>query len=486
MRSNMNDERRQQLATESVGKLLLKLSLPAGIGMFVMSLYNVIDTIFIGQVVGPMGIAGLSIVFPIQMLTMGLGMMIGIGGASLISRTLGAGGIEKSERTLGNALFCIGVIGGLIMLVVLPNSAFWLRLVGASETIMPYAKGYLDIVLIGIVFRICAMGASQLIRAEGNARVPMFSMIIGAVLNIILDAIFIIALNMGVQGAAAATVISEFVTCLYIAHYYRFQYSTLKFRIKNLLPVGSIIREIMVIGFGSFVRTVGGSLVAIIVNRTLITYGGDMAVASFGMVQRIMMFIFMPIMSVGQGLQPILGFSYGARRFDRALRAIKLSIIVTTILAFISFLVIYFLPAPFLRIFTSGEALISAGSHAAKIIFFVAYLIGFQMIGSVVFQAIGKAVQTFLTATARQILFLLPLIYILPNFLGLDGIWYSIPIADGLSFLLTLALFIPQIREFKKAEATTPEMPFPPGPDFPGGFRPGGMPGSRPTPPNVL
>ncbi|GAI09291.1 unnamed protein product, partial [marine sediment metagenome] len=212
---------------------------------------------------------------------------------------------------------------------------------------------------------------------------------------------------------------------------------------KNFVPKLIVIRGIMIIGFGSFVRMAGGSLVAIIVNRTLVAYGGDLAVAAYGMVHRVMMFAFMPIMSVGQGLQPILGFSYGAKRPDRALKVIKLSAIVATMFSIISFLFIFFFHAPIMRVFTNDASLVSAGSHAAKLIFLAAYLIGFQMVGSVVFQALGKAVPTFVTATSRQILFLLPLVFILPKFLQLDGVWLSFPIADALSFILTLALFIP-------------------------------------------
>lgn len=454
----MHDERQQMLANERIGKLLWKLSLPAGIGMFVMALYNVVDTIFIGQVVGPLGIAGLTIVFPIQILVMGIGLMIGIGGASLISRSLGARDFEKAERTLGNAILLAVILGVLITIVGLSDSSFWLRLIGASETILPYAKDYLDIILLGTVFRIFAMGINQLVRAEGNARVAMISMLIGAILNILLDAVFIIALGMGIKGAAIATVLSQVVTSLYIIHYYLFQGSSVKVHMKNFVPKLIVIRGIMVIGFGSFIRTTGGGLVAIIVNRTLVAYGGDLAVAAYGMVLRAMMVAFMPIISVGQGLQPILGFSYGAKRFDRALQAIKLSVIVATIFSIISFLFIFFLRAPIMGIFTNDGLLVAAGSHAAKLIFLAVYLIGFQMVGSVVFQALGKAVPTFVTATSRQILFLLPLVFILPRFLQLDGVWLSAPIADALSFILTLALFIPQIRELQRMELSAKNM----------------------------
>jgi len=247
-------------------------------------------------------------------------------------------------------------------------------------------------------------------------------------------------------------VLSQVLTSLYVIHYYLFQNSSVKVHMKNFVPKLIVIREIIIIGFGSFVRTAGGSLVAIIVNRTLVVYGGDLAVAAYGIVMRTMMFVFMPIISVGQGLQPILGFSYGAKRPDRALQVIRLSAIVATMFSIISFLFIFFFHAPIIRVFTTDSSLISASSSAAKLIFLAAYLIGFQMVGSVVFQALGKAVPTFVTATSRQILFLLPLIFILPRFFQLDGIWLSFPIADALSFILTLALFIPQIRELQSMD----------------------------------
>ncbi|MEE8413917.1 MAG: MATE family efflux transporter [Dehalococcoidales bacterium] len=451
------------LATESIGKLLFKLSLPAAVGMFVMALYNVVDTIFIGQVVGPLGIAGLTIIFPFQMVVMGLGMIVGIGGSSVISRALGAADIGKAERTLGNSVFLVIILGILIPVIGFSNIDFWLRLFGASDTILPYSRDYLEIILLSTVFMTFAMGISQLVRAEGNARVPMISMMIGASLNIVLDAIFILALDMGIRGAAIATMLSQVTTSLYIIHYYFFQNSSLKIHLKNFILDSSVVGEITAIGLGAFIRTTGGSLVTIIINRTLGAYGGDLGIASFGMAMRIMMFIFMPIMSVSQGLQPIIGFAYGAGRYDRLLQAIKLAIVVSTLLSIVSFSIIYFLPATVFSIFTTDASLVAASSHAAKIIFLAAFLIGFQIVGSVVFQALGKRLATLLTAVSRQILFLLPLIFILPKFWQIDGIWFSFPIADGLSFFMTLALLIPQLRAMKKSELAARSEPLPAG-----------------------
>jgi putative MATE family efflux protein len=420
-----------------------------------MCLYQIVDIIFVGQVVGPTGIAGVALVWPVQMLAMGTGQIIGIGGASLVSRALGSGDIDKAERTLGNAILYSIIIGVLVTIIGLANINFWLKLIGASETILPYAKDYLGIILIGMVFRICGMGISQLIRSEGNARVAMICMVISSILSIVLDAVFILALKMGVKGAAIASVLSDAFTFFYILHYYRFQNSSLKIHMKNFIPERSVTKEILAIGFGPFVTTIGGSLVMIILNRTVVTYGGDFAVAAFGMVQRAMMFITLPVMSIGQGVQPIIGFSYGAGRSDRTLEAIKLSIIVATIFAFIAFLIIFFFPTPLMRIFTQDSELLSVSSYAAKRIFFVVYLVGFQMVSQTVFQALGKAVATFLATVSRQMLFLLPLILILPRFWQLEGLWLAVPIADVLSFILTLAIFLREMRNLKGLKTTT-------------------------------
>jgi putative MATE family efflux protein len=446
----MRDTRQNLLANEGIGRLLIRLSLPAAVGMIVMALYNVVDTIFIGHAVGPLGIAGLTIVFPIQMLLMGVGMLLGIGGASLISRSLGAGDIHKAERTLGNAISLSIILGLLFTVIGLANSGYWARLFGASESIYPYAKGYLDIILMGTVFRIFAMSTNNLIRAEGNARVPMTSMIIGAGLNIVLDAIFILKLDMGVQGAAIATVISIMVSCLFLLSYYKFRNSTLKIRLTNLIPYYKVIKEIVSIGMASFARSSATSFIMILMNRSLILYGGDMSVATFGIVNRMLMFVLMPLMSIGQGLQPILGFSYGARNGKRALRAIKLSIIVSTIVSLVVFLPLVINAGPIIQIFTSDVYLITEATHAARLISLCLFLVGFQVVGSVLFQSIGKATPAFLTAISRQILFFLPLLLILPRFWKLDGIWLSYPVADVLAFLFTLLLFLPEVRKLRR------------------------------------
>jgi len=448
----MNNRGANVLDDDRIGHLLLKLSLPAFAGMFVMALYNVVDTIFIGRYVGSLGIAGLSIVFPIQMLTMGIGQMTGMGGASLISRLIGARNTPRAEHALGNTLTFTIIVSISLTVVGLSNPDLWLRFMGASDTILPYARDYMTIILTGVLFRTFAMSQNFLIRAEGNARVPMIGMIMGAGLNIVLDAIFIIPLGMGVKGAALATVIAQLITSMYFLRYYLSGKSYLRVHLKNMIIKWDILKSILAIGISSFARTAAQSLAVVFVNRTLLSFGGDLAISSYGLIQRIMIFALMPSIVIGQGMQPILGFNYGAKRYDRALQVIKLAIIAATSYSIIAFCALYFAPDLFIRVFTSDSQLIGLAAHAARHIFLAAYLIGFIIIGSVIFQAIGKAPQAFVTAIARPALFLLPLVFILPNYWQLDGVWLAFPITDALTSILVLVLVIPEIRMFRRHE----------------------------------
>jgi Na+-driven multidrug efflux pump len=290
-------------------------------------------------------------------------------------------------------------------------------------------------------------------------------MIMGAGLNIVLDAIFIISLGMGVKGAALATVIAQLITSLYFLRYYLSGKSFLRVHLQNMVIKWDILRPILAIGVSSFARTAAQSLAVIFVNRTLGTFGGDLAISSYGLIQRIMIFALMPSIVIGQGMQPILGFNYGAKRYDRALRVIKIAVIAATIYSIIAFCALYFAPELFIRVFTNDSGLIVLTAHAARQIFFAVYLIGFIVIGSILFQAIGKAPQAFVTAIARPALFLLPLVFILPNYWRLDGVWLAFPITDALTSILVLVLLIPEIKTFRKSLMSERESGFNPSDD---------------------
>jgi putative MATE family efflux protein len=423
----------------------------------------VVNTIFIGHAqdalgnpIGMKAIAGLSIIFPVQMLFMGVGMMVGMGGTSLISRFIGSGERDKAERTLGNGITCIVVLGILITAVILPNINGFLRLIGASDDVLPYAREYLTIIVSATVFNLIGMALLNYVRAEGNARVGMIANIIGAGLNIVLDAVFIFWLKMGVTGAALGTVIAQITALIYLSTYYFSGSSYLKFRRSNLKLDLSILKGMFSIGASSFVQTVAGSMSAMFLLREVVTYGGDIYLSAFGIIQRVMMFATMPAMVTGQGVQPILGFNYGARRFGLALKALKIAAMASTALSLVGFGVLYAIPGPIIKIFNTDPALVAAGIRASHLVFWSMPLMGLVMVGATSFMSIGKARQAFILALARPVLFLIPAVLIMPRLLGLNGVFLSFPTADFFALILTAVLIIPVIRQFRRDAAETP------------------------------
>jgi putative MATE family efflux protein len=443
------------LDTDHIGRLLAKLTMPMFFGMLVQNIYNIVDTIFIGRYVGSEGIAALSIIFPLQMLIMGIGNMVGIGGGSLISRLIGERDQHRAERALGNSI-CFSVIVSLLLtLIILPSLNFWLAIVGASEQVMPYAKDYLVIIFSGTIFNIASSVLMMLVRAEGNARVNMISLILQSVLNIILDAVFIIWLGMGMKGAALAMVISQAAAMIYVLSYYYIGGSLLKVHWRNFIPDIKILKGIFVIGGTQFAQAVTMTISALFMIRMMATYGGDIALSAFGIIQRIMMFSTIPGMVLGQAMQPILGFNYGAKRYNLALRTISLASIVATALGLVAFLVLFFVPEPIIGIFTNDANLIAETAFAARRIFLVLPLFSFYNVGQLIFPSIGKAWESFIIAISRPLLFLLPLILILPHFWQMNGVWLAFPGGDLLSFLLVIVLMIPLIIKFRKAAKET-------------------------------
>ncbi len=438
------------LESEHVGRLLFKLATPAFFGMFVQTLYNVINTIFMGYFVSPNAIGGLSIVFPLQMFAWGIGMMVGMGGGSLISRCIGSGRTEDAERTIGNGISLGFIMSIAFMIIVLPFSNFWLRLIGADDTILPYASTYLIVIIAATPINTLATSLLNYSRAEGNARVGMTAMIMGALLSIVLDAIFIIPLHMGAFGAALATVISQAASLAYLLSYYLTGSSYLKIVLRNLRFKWQIFKEMMAIGVSSFVQTIASSLSAMILLRMVVNYGGDSALNAFGIIQRVMMFASMPAMVLGQAVQPILGFNYGAKRYHLALRAIIIAVTVGTSLSILAFAALYLIPEPIMRIFTDDMPTIEAGINASRLVFLSMPVMGALMVGQTIFQAIGKAGQAFILALGRPILFLIPIVLLMSHLWQLNGVFLSFPMADILTLILAAALVIPIIRQFRR------------------------------------
>ncbi len=442
------DKNPSVLDDDRIGKLLLKLAFPAFIGIFVTALYNIVDTFFIGRFVGSLGIAGISIVFPVQMFCMGIGLMFGVGGASLISRSIGAGNIDKAERALGNAIFSIVVLLIILIIVALSNEDSLLSMMGASEKVLPYSRDYFTIILFGLPFQTLAMATNGLIMSEGNGRVAMAGTTIGAFSNIFFDLVFIVLLDMGVRGAAIGTLIAQLLAVSFLLGYYYLGKSFINIRLNSLIIKWDIFREILAVGSSSFLTVGASSLSILFINRMLVAYGGDIAVSAYGIVNRLMIFVAMPGISVGQGLQPILGFNYGVGRYDRALKLIKIVLITMTCFGLALFGLLFFNPGFIVRIFTTEKDLIVMTNYAAKFVFSSVFFTGFIISGISMFQALGKAKTAFII-TLRPVIFLLPLIVILPRFFHLEGVFLAWPLTEILGFILAMSMVIPQIMEFR-------------------------------------
>lgn len=445
------NKRSEMLGNEKISSLLVKLSLPATIGMMVNALYNLVDTIFIGRGVGKFAIGGLAIALPVQMVIMSFALMIGIGSASAVSRYLGAKDNEKANLVAGNSFLSIVVLSSMFMIFGLLFVNPLLKLFGATDTLLPYARDYIRIIFLGSIFYSFAVASNNLIRAEGNAKVAMFTMIIGMGLNILLDPIFIFVFDLGIKGAALATVLSQFVSFLYIIKYLYGNQSTLNIKPHHLKPDLKIIWEIVSVGSAAFARQIAGSIVAIILNNSLKIYGGDISITIFGIVNRLTMFLFMPLFGVVQGMQPIAGFNYGAKKLDRVMEVVKLSAIVATTLATFGFLIAQIFPNQIMWIFNKDPNLIKEGSKVLRIVISMVPFIGIQVVGATLFQALGKAIPSLVLSLSRQVLFFIPLVLILPriNELGLLGIWMTFPLADLLSTIVTTFLLKREVNKLK-------------------------------------
>ncbi len=446
---NMSD-RNKMLGEEKISSLLWKLSLPATIGMLVNALYNVVDTIFIGYGVGPLAIGGLTIAFPIQMLVMAIAQMIGIGAASAISRSLGAGDKESADYYAGNSYSLIIILSLIFVGLSITFLDPLLRLFGASDTLLPYAREYMSVIFYGSIFFSFSVSSNNLIRAEGNAKVAMFTMLIGTVINIILDPIFIFVFDMGIRGAALATIVSQFVTFLYVIKYMYSGKSMLNLKPHHFVLKFNYITEIITVGVPAFVRQVGGSLLAIILNNSLVFYGGDLAISAYGVINRVIMFIFMPMFGVVQGLQPIAGFNYGAKKYARVNEVIKLSIKSLVIYATLGSFIAFLFPEIIFRIFTNDAQVIDIGTGALKIIVLGLPVVGVQIVSSSIYQSLGKAKPALFLSLLRQIILFIPLVLILPRIgnLGIVGIWLTYPLSDLASTAISAYMIKKEMKSF--------------------------------------
>lgn len=427
-----------ELGTEKISKLLIKQAVPATIGILVMSLNMIVDTIFVGQWIGVLAIAAITVVLPIAFLISSIGMGIGIGGSSIISRALGADHSEKAFLTFGNQISLTLILA--IIFVTLGNifSVPILNLFGAKGTILPIASEYFGVIIYGVPFLAFAMMGNPVIRAEGKPKFAMYAMMIPAVLNVLLDILFIKIFNWGMWGAGLATSLSYASCGLYILSFFLSSKSELKIIPKNFKLNLNIVKEIFALGGVSIVRQGAISILMIVLNYSLFTYGGEISIAVFGIINRVMMFSLSPVLGVSQGFLPVAGFNIGAQKNDRVKETIKTSIYFGSILGTIIFIGIVIFKEQIIWIFTNDATLLQETPNAMLIVFLVTPVVTMQLIGSAYFQAAGKALPALILTLLKQGIFLIPLAYILPMYFGVLGVWWSFPIADILSTIITV------------------------------------------------
>ena len=443
-------DRSKQLGEENIGKLLIKFSVPAIVGMMVNALYNLVDKVFVGRGVGKPALEGVTATFPIALLLMAFAMLVGIGSAALISIKLGQQKKEEAEHILGNAFTLLIVISIVVTVLGLLFLEPLLLKIGTPNNILPYAKEYISVILIGSIFQSVGFGLNNIIRSEGNPRIAMFTMLIGGILNTILDPIFIFVFHMGTRGAAIATILSQAVSMIWVLYYFFGGSSVLKVRYKNLKLDIKVVKSIFSIGMSPFSMQLAASITTIISNKNLVQYGGSTALGAMGVIMSVVMMVLMPTFGINQGCQPIIGYNYGAKNYHRVKHALKLAIIAATCITVTGFIIIQLFPKQIISLFNNDPQLIAIGSHGIKIYLFMLPIIGFQIVSSNYFQAIGKARISIFLGLSRQVILLIPLLFILPRFFELDGVWLSGPSSDALASIITAVFIFVEIKHLNK------------------------------------
>lgn len=440
------------LGEHKISALLWSFSVPAIIGMVVNALYNVVDSIFVGQGVGEIGLIAVTIAFPLMMILMAVGMFVGLGAAALVSIRLGEQDKAGAELILGNA---VTMVIGLV--VVTTVAALWyleplLLLLGATPDVLPYAKDFTTIILAGSVFMHVSFGLNGIIRAQGDPKTALATMLIAALLNTILNPLFIFGLHWGIKGSAWATVLSQAVATVWVMVYFLRGSGTLKLQRRYLAVRSDVVTGIAKIGMAPFLLQVGNSLVMVVLNFSLLEYGGALAVAAFGIVNRVLMLMLMPVLGISQGAQPIIGYNYGAGHYRRVIATVKMAVVAATGLCVFGFLCVQLLDVQIIRLFNGNHELVQLGSDGLRLFLLMLPIIGFQIISANYFQAVGKAGYAIVFNLLRQIILLIPMIYILPRFWGLHGIWLAGPISDIGAALLTGIFMVRELRQLASQE----------------------------------
>ena len=439
-----------QLGTEPVGKLLWQYASPAIVAMVASSLYNMVDSIFIGQGVGPMAISGLAITFPFMNLSGAIGACIGVGASTYPSGKLGQKDYNKALKILGTSTLLkiiTGILFGALCLIFLDPI---LRFFGATDNTIPYARDYMQIILLGNVFTHLYFGMNALLRAASKPRHAMYATIFTVVLNTLLDPLFIYTFGMGIRGAAVATVLSQTVAMCWQIWIFSNPKELLHYK-RGIFKLDlGIIKNILAIGVSPLSMNACACIVVIFINTALVRHGGDLSVGAYGIANRIGFIFFMVVMGINQGMQPIAGYNYGAEQYDRMLRVLNYSMVAATCIMTVGWLVGELMPKACARLFTTDEQLIDIAARGIRINMILFPMIGSQAVITNFFQSIGMAKISIFLSLSRQMIYLLPLLVILPPLLGVDGVWWALPISDALAFVTTWIIMIRYMRNFKR------------------------------------
>lgn len=444
----------KHLGDAPIGKLLLQYSIPAIIGMVVNALYNIVDRMFIGNIpdIGSLAITGVGITMPIMTIVLAFGMLIGIGTTANISLNLGKGNRTTAEKLLGNA-FTLSIIVGLAIAItgtIFANPI--LNLFGASENTLFYAKEYIGIILLGCTFNILSFALNSTVRADGNPKMSSITMVIGCGANIILDYLFIFVLNLGVKGAALATIISQAITFFIILYYYTAGNSNLKLKIENFKLKKHLVTMTFAIGIAPFATQIANSLVQVIANNALKTYGSDLTIGAMTVISSLNIIFMMPIFGINQGCQPIIGFNYGAKKYERAKEAFKYATIAACVICIIGFISIQCFPTQIISLFNNDPELTTLAIKGIRIYLLMMPVVGINIVATSYYQSIGKAKISMFVSLLRQVILLIPFTIILPKFIGLDGVWAAGACADSLSVIITLILLKKEFKQLDKMQ----------------------------------
>ena len=452
-----NKQATLELGTKPVGKLLVQYALPAMIAMTAASLYNIVDRVFIGQGVGAMAISGLAITFPFMNLTAAFGAGVGVGASTAISVKLGQKDYATAQNILGNTISLNLIIGiGLSMICLLFLDPI-LRFFGASDQTLIYAHEYMVIILLGNVVSHMYFGMNSLLRAASKPKQAMFATIFTVVMNVILDALFILVFKWGIQGAAIATILSQLMALCWQFKLFSNKNELLHFKKGIYKLKKKLVDNILAIGISPFLMNVCACIIVIFINNQLVRFGGDLSVGAYGIANGIAMVFVMFVFGVNQGMQPIAGYNYGAQKLDRLMRVLNLSIIAATAIMVVGWLIAMFLPYSCARMFTTDKQLIDLGIKAIRVVMFCFPVIGFQMVITNFFQCIGKVKISIFLSLSRQLLILLPLLAFLPMIWGIDGVWYSMPISDFSAAVIAGVVMVWYMNKLKKQHKESEE-----------------------------